>query len=360
MTRVYNFSPGPAMLPQEVMQQAQQEFLDWHGIGASVMEISHRGKYFSKIAEQTIADLRELLNIPENYHILFLPGGGRMQFCMAPMNFAFQNNKAAYLQTGVWSKIATMEAHRYAEVNLVSDTEDTKFTTIYEPETWQDFDDAAYLFYCDNETVNGVEFPYVPDNNEVPLICDMSSNLLSRPFDISQFGMVFACAQKNLGPSGITVAIVRDNLVKRKPHPATPSMMNYQNFVETNSMYNTPPTYPWYILGLVLQGIKKQGGVAKMADLCERKSQKLYDLINSSDFYLNHVDKNYRSRMNVVFNLADESLEEKFLTESEKAGLFALKGHRFVGGMRASLYLGMPEEGVDTLVEFMREFEKKA
>lgn len=362
MHRVFNFSAGPAMLPEEVMQQAQKEFMDWHNLGTSVMEISHRGKPFKAIAEESIQDVRDILNIPDNYHVLFLAGGSRSQFAMVPMNLLDNGSykKTAYIQTGIWGQIAIAEAKRYCDVDIIADSENTRFTTIPEKKEWKTFDKQhAYLHYVDNETINGVEFPFIPESNNIPLVCDMSSNIFSRPFDINQFGLVYACAQKNLGPAGITLVIIRDDLAKRTPLDATPSMFRYSLQVENNSMLNTCPTFPWYMAGLVLKWIKKQGGLEALGKKNQKKAEKLYNYIDKTDFYTNPVDHRYRSRMNVIFTLPEKSLDEKFVAEAEKVGLYGLKGHRFLGGIRASIYNAMPEKGIDTLVDFMKTFEKE-
>lgn len=360
MNRVFNFSAGPAMLPEDVMHQAQEEFMNWKGCGISVMEISHRGSEFMRLAEESKQDLRDLLNIPENYHILFLHGGARSQFAMVPMNLLGSKKKAAYIQTGIWSQIAAEEARRYADVQLVVNTESTKFTTIPPQQQWQSpDDDVAYLHCTDNETINGVEFSYVPDHYDLPLITDMSSNILSRPFDVRQFGLIYACAQKNLGPAGVTLVIIRDDLLQLEPLVATPSMFRYQLHVENNSLLNTAPTYPWYITSLVLKWLKKQGGVGVMAERNWRKAQKLYDYIDRSDFYFNPVNPAVRSRMNIIFTLPNEKLDTQFVDQAKKAGLVGLKGHRYLGGIRASIYNAMPEAGVDFLLEFMDDFSNK-
>lgn len=359
MTRVYNFSAGPAMLPREVMQQAQEEFLDWQGLGASVMEISHRSNEFSQLGKESEQDLRDLLNIPNNYRIIFIPGGGRGQFSMVPMNLLNGYHKAAYVHTGIWGTHASEEAARYCEVDVVASDEANRYTRITPQSEWKPFQDAAYLHYVDNETVNGVEFSFVPETGTVPLVSDMSSNLLTRPFDITQYGLIYACAQKNIGPAGVTIVIIRDDLLQREPLTTTPCMYRYHLHVENDSLYNTAPTYPWYISSLVLKWIKRQGGVSVMSERNQRKSSKLYAFIDQSDFYNNPVDLAARSRMNVPFTLENDKFDTLFLEEADKNGLMGLKGHRFVGGMRASIYNAMPEEGVDTLISFMREFERK-
>lgn len=356
MHRVHNFSAGPAVLPEEVLIQAQRELLDWNNCGASVMEISHRGKEFMALAEETFQDLRDLLNIPKNYHILFLQGGARSQFAMVPMNLIDSHDSAAYVQTGLWGQLAIAEAKLFTQVKIVADTELTKFRTIPPQDQWDSFENAAYLHYVDNETINGVEFPYIPNSGSVPLVADMSSSILSRPIDVSKFGLIYASAQKNMGPAGITLVIIRDDLLKRKALAQTPNMFRYQAHVEANSLYNTVPTFPWYVCSLVLKWLKKQGGLEVMAERNARKAAKLYEVIDHSNFYHNPVDRPYRSRMNVPFILPTPQLEEAFCKQAEKERFIGLKGHRYLGGLRASIYNAMPESGVDALIEFMKEF----
>lgn len=356
VSRVYNFSAGPAVLPEAVLQQAQQELLNWQGTGMSVMEMSHRGKVFTAIAEQAEADLRELLAIPDNYKVLFLQGGASSQFAMIPMNLLRGNNKADYVNTGDWSVKAIAEARRYADINVVASAEAGNFTTIPDFAEWQCDSGAAYLHYTPNETMRGVEFGWIPDSGDVPLVADMSSTLLSRPFDVSRFGLIYAGAQKNIGPAGLTIVIVRDDLIG-DTIAGTPTMFDYAVHAKADSMYDTPPTYAWYMAGLVFQWLKNQGGLSAMAVINQRKAEKLYQAIDQSDFYSNRVAKHGRSWMNVPFMLADVTQEQRFLAEAEAAGLSGLMGHRDVGGMRASLYNAMPESGVDALIAFMQRFE---
>lgn len=356
--RAHNFGAGPAMLPTDVMLQAQAELSDWNGTGMSIMEISHRSDAFITIAEQTEADLRELLNIPENYKVLFLHGGATSQFAMVPLNLLRGKTSADYLYTGMWSEKAMKEAGRYCNVNIALTIEGNGFTSIPSPDSWLLDSDAAYVYYTDNETVHGVEFQSVPETGDVPLATDMTSNLLSKPLDVSRFGVIFAGAQKNLGPSGLVVVIVRDDLVGHAPKNV-PSMYDYAVHVQENSMFNTPPTFAWYITGLVLQWVKQQGGVPEMERRAVQRSEKLYQFIDNSGFYHNPVALECRSRMNVPFTLADEGLNQAFVNEAELRGLTALAGHRAVGGMRASIYNAMPAEGVDELIEFMMDFEKR-
>ena len=358
MTQVFNFSAGPAVLPAEVLVQAQQELRDWHGSGMSVMEMSHRGKEFMEIAAQAEADLRELLSIPKHYKVLFLQGGASQQFAMVPMNLLRGKTKADYINTGEWSKKAIGEAKRFCSVNVAASGEASKFMSIPPASSWKLDADAAYVHYTPNETIGGVEFSFVPDTGKVPLVADMSSTLLSRPIDVSKFGLIYAGAQKNIGPSGLTVVIVREELIG-EPLKGTPTMLTYKTHADNESMYNTPPTYAWYIAGLVFKWLKGKGGLAGMAEINKRKAQKLYNAIDGSNgFYKSPVDPACRSWMNVPFTLADEKLDEPFLKKAKAAGLLQLKGHRSVGGMRASIYNAMPEAGVDALVNFMQAFQK--
>jgi len=357
MTRVYNFSAGPAVIPEEVLAQAKEEMLDWQGSGMSVMEMSHRGKEFISIAEQAEADLREILAIPSNYKVLFLQGGASTQFAMIPMNLA-ANGKADYINTGSWSKKAIGEAKHLTQVNIAATTEDTKFTRAPEQEELKLDNSAAYVHYTPNETIGGVEFSYVPETGDVPLVADMSSTILSRPIDVSRYGIIYAGAQKNIGPAGLTVVIIRDDLVD-KAGDSVPAMLNFKTHVDSASMYNTPPTYAWYIAGLVFQWIKRIGGLSAMAEINLRKADKLYAAIDNSSFYQNPVAHGSRSWMNVPFTLANAELDPMFLLQAKEAGLVTLKGHRSVGGMRASIYNAMPEAGVDALIAFMADFEKR-
>ena len=357
MSRIYNFSAGPAMLPEAVLQQAQEEMSDWQGSGMSVMEMSHRGKEFMSIAAQAEADLRELMAIPANYKVLFLQGGASSQFGMIPMNLTRDKGKADYLNTGSWSKKAIGEAKRYCEVNVAGTRTEGKFDVPQQGQLKLNAG-AAYLHYTPNETIEGIEFPYVPETNGVPLVADMSSTILSRPVDVSQFGLIYAGAQKNVGPAGLTLVILRDDLIGT-PIDGTPTMFDYKIHADNESMYNTPPTYAWYLAGLVFQWMKGQGGLEGMARINERKAGKLYAAIDASPFYNNPVEPECRSWMNIPFTLANPDLDKSFLEGASKAGLKTLKGHRSVGGMRASIYNAMPEAGVDALIEFMAEFERK-
>jgi phosphoserine aminotransferase len=346
------------MLPEEVLEQASEEMKDYHGSGMSVMEMSHRGRDFVSIAEEAEADLRELLSIPDNYKVLFLQGGASSQFSMVPLNLLRGKKTADYINTGYWSKKAIAEAKRYCDVNIVASGESTNFTSIPPRSEWSLNPEAAYVHYTPNETIGGVEFHDIPEVGDVPLVADMSSTILSRPIDVSRFGLIYAGAQKNIGPAGLTIVIIRDDLIGNALD-FTPTMFNYETHVKANSMYNTPPTYAWYIAGLVFKWIKRMGGLERMAEINRRKAEKLYRVIDESDFYNNPVSKDCRSWMNVPFTLADPSLDEEFLKEANEAGLVSLKGHRSVGGMRASIYNAMPEEGVDALISFMKDFEKR-
>ncbi len=356
MTRLFNFSAGPAMLPTAVMEHAQAEMLDWNGSGMSVMEMSHRGKEYMSIAAKAEQDLRDVMAIPDNYKVLFLQGGASMQFAAIPLNLLGDKTSADYINTGMWSKKAIAEAKRYCTVNLAGDTSASGFTSVPAQEALKLNPDAAYVHYTPNETIGGVEFDYIPETGDVPLVADMSSTILSRPIDVSKFGMIYAGAQKNIGPAGLTIVIIRDDLLG-KASAQTPTMLNYQTHADNGSMYNTPPTYSWYMAGLVFAWIKEQGGLAAMAEVNQRKAEKLYAAIDDSDFYANPVVKQNRSWMNVPFTLKDASLDANFLQGAAEQGLVTLKGHRSVGGMRASIYNAMPEEGVDALVAFMKAFE---
>ncbi len=357
MSRIFNFSAGPSMLPEEVLLQAREEMLDWQKTGMSVMEMSHRGKHFLAIAEQLSADLIELLNIPDNYKVLFLQGGATAQFAMIPLNILAGKKTANYVLTGAWSKKAIKEAKKYCGVNIAASSESDNFTSIPDFNSWQIDQQAGYLHYTPNETIHGVEFHQVPEVTDLPLVVDMSSNILSKPLDINQYGLIYAGSQKNMGPAGVTVVIVREDLVGNAD-AATPSVFDYAEQSSSDSMLNTPATYNWYLVGLVLQWLKKQGGLAAIEKINIRKSNKLYQFIDESSLYSNPVDKACRSRMNIPFILKDSALDSEFLQQAQANGLEALKGHRSVGGMRASIYNAMPEQGVDALIHFMAEFER--
>ncbi|MET0983835.1 MAG: 3-phosphoserine/phosphohydroxythreonine transaminase [Steroidobacteraceae bacterium] len=357
MTRVYNFSAGPAVLPVEVLEQAREEMLDWHATGMSVMEMSHRGKAFISIAEQAEADLRELLAVPANYKVLFLQGGATGQFSAIPMNLAKPDSVVDYVNTGAWSKKAIGEAKRYSKVNVAADAGEP-YASIPATSSWKVSSNAAYLHYTPNETIGGVEFHSVPDVGNAPLVADMSSTILSRPIDVSRFGLIYAGAQKNIGPAGLTVVIVRDDLIGHA-RPDTPTFLDYAAMAKEGSMLNTPPTYAWYLAGLVFQWLKRQGGLKGSGERNRQKAERLYGAIDGSSFYRNPVAKDARSWMNVPFTLAKPDLDKTFISEAGKAGLVTLEGHRSVGGMRASLYNAMPLAAVDALVAFMKEFERK-
>ncbi len=356
MSRIFNFSAGPSTLPEAVLLKAQEELLDWNGTGMSVMEMSHRGKEFKSVAEALKNDLIELLNIPDNYKVLFLQGGASGQFAFIPQNILKGKDKACYVNTGAWSKKAIKEAQKYCNVLVSADSGASNFTTILDYSEWDVDEQAAYLHYTDNETIHGVEFQDVPAF-DLPLVCDMSSNILSRAIDVSKFGIIYAGSQKNMGPSGVTIVIVRDDLVGHADKQI-PSVFDYAQQDKTDSMLNTPATFNWYLVGLVLKWIKQEGGVAAMQKHNQDKADKLYQAIDSSSLYSNPVAKAYRSRMNVPFVLANAELDKAFLEMADKNGLGALKGHRAVGGMRASIYNAMPEAGVDALIGFMQEFER--
>ena len=358
MKRVFNFSPGPAMLPEPVLRKAQAELLDWQGSGMSVMEVSHRGTDFIEFAARSERVLRELLGVPANYKVLFLQGGATLQFAAVPLNLAPPGGVADYVVTGNWGEKAVQEAERYIRVNVAATSKASKFTTVPDPKTWQVSSNAAYLHYTPNETVFGVEMHSVPEVSDAPLVADMSSTLLSRPIDVSRFGVIYAGAQKNIGPSGLALVIVREDLLG-KARRETPGVINYKTMAENDSMWNTPSTLSWYLAGLVFDWLKEQGGLEAMGKVNERKAAKLYRAIDGSGFYKNPVDKAYRSWMNIPFTLPNEALDKPFLQEAKAAGLTNLKGHRVVGGMRASLYNAMPEAGVDALIAFMADFAKR-
>jgi len=356
MSRVYNFSAGPAALPLDVLEQIEKDIFDWQGTGMSVMEVSHRGKEFVALAARSEANLRKLLNVPDDYAVIFPQGGATLQMAMVPMNLSAQGDTADYIVTGSWSKKAAAEAARFCKTNIAADSADRNFTYIPEEPSWKRSSNAAYLHYTPNETIGGVEFHFVP-GGDVPLVADMSSTILSRPIDVSRFGVIYAGAQKNIGPAGITLVIVKNDLLDRA-RGDNPHLMTWKSYAESDSMTNTPPTFAWYVADLVFQWLLEQGGVEAMAVVNERKASKLYAAIDKSDFYSNPVAKDCRSWMNVPFVLADASLDGKFLQESHAAGLTNLKGHRSVGGMRASIYNAVSEEAVDALIAFMADFEK--
>jgi phosphoserine aminotransferase len=356
MTTIYNFSAGPAVLPKPVLVRAQAEMLDWHGSGMSVMEMSHRGREFTSILAKTEADFRTLLNIPSNYKVLFLQGGAIAENAMIPLNLL--NGKAAdYAVTGGWSKRSVDDARAFGTINVVASTEAENYKRVPAYDNWKLNKDAAYLHICTNETMSGVEFESLPNAGSVPIVADMSSHILSREIDVNQFGVIYAGAQKNIGPAGLCLVIARDDLLDRAS-PQTPAVFHWKTQAENMSMINTPPTYSIYIAGLVFEWLLAQGGVAAIEKVNIAKAKLLYDYIDSTDFYANHVAINNRSRMNIPFYLNNESLNEAFLKGANAAGLLQLKGHRAVGGMRASIYNAMPIEGVQALVAYMKSFEK--
>ena len=357
MDRVFNFSAGPATLPLEVLERARDDIPDWQGSGMSVMEVSHRGKAFDAVASKAESDVRDLLDIPDDYEVLFLQGGATMQFAMVPMNLAPAGGSADYLVTGSWSKKAASFAGSLVDVNIAADHADAGYNTVSAVADWSLNRQAAYFHYTPNETIGGVEIHEVPDTGDVPVVADMSSTILSRPLPVDRFGLIYAGAQKNIGPAGISLVIVRRDLVERAPASMVP-ILTYREFAKTRSMTNTPPTFAWYLAGLVFQWLKAQGGLGVMAERNSRKAERLYSLIDASDFYSNPVAPAFRSWMNVPFLLARPELDALFLEQAEADGLCNLKGHRSVGGMRASIYNAMPEEGVEALAQFMVEFER--
>ena len=357
MTRVHNFSAGPAALPAEVLDQIRADIPDWNGTGMTVMEVSHRGKDFVALAARCESNLRTLLDIPSDYSVLWIQGGATLQMSMVPMNLATPGATVDYVQTGSWGKKAAGEARKFCTVNLAADSSDKNFTYVPDQADWQRSDDAAYLHITSNETISGVEFHFMPES-DVPIVADMSSTILSRPVDVSRYGVIYAGAQKNIGPAGITLVIVRNDLLEPRRDPL-PHLLMWKSYAESESMTNTPPTFAWYVADLVIQHLLDNGGLGAMAEINRRKSAKLYAAIDASDFYRNPVREDCRSWMNIPFILADDSLDATFLKEADAAGLANLKGHRSVGGMRASIYNAVPEEAVDALIDFMAEFERK-
>ncbi|KJY84801.1 MFS transporter [Vibrio galatheae] len=356
MSKVYNFSAGPAGLPKAVMEQAQQEFIDWNELGTSVMEISHRSKEFIKVAEEAEQDLRDLLNIPSNYKVLFCQGGARAQFAAVPLNLLGSSKKATYIDAGYWAESAIEEAGKYCDVDtFVAKTQRDGKSAVIPASDWSIDPQAAYVHFCPNETIDGIEISELPDTDK-PIVADMSSNILSREIDVAKYGVIYAGAQKNIGPAGLCIVIVRDDLLDLASE-LTPSFINYKVLAEKDSMFNTPPTFAWYLSGLVFKWLKQQGGVAEIEKINKEKASLLYNQIDGSDFYINNIHSDNRSRMNVPFQLAKPELDGLFLEQAEQRGLVALKGHRAVGGMRASIYNAVPLEGVQALVDFMREFE---
>ena len=358
MKRAYNFCAGPAAIPEPVLQKAREELLNWGETGTSIMEMSHRSEIFQEIARDAEQDLRDLMDIPDNYKVLFLQGGASTQFAIVPMNLLRGNHTADYVRTGIWSHKAVEQAQRLCDVNIAADTMDKGYNYIPEFDTWELNPDAAYLHFASNETIGGVEFNWLPETGDVPLVADMSSNILSRPIDVSKYGLIYAGAQKNIGPSGITVVIVRDDLIG-DAMPSTPISFDYAVQAKDASLYNTPPTFAWYLTGLVFKWLKEQGGTEAMAVINKRKADKIYTVIDNSDFYRNDVEPGCRSCMNIPFQLPNKSMDIIFIAEAAENGLLNLNGWRTVGGMRVSIYNAVPEEAVDALVSFMKDFEKK-
>ncbi|MGH8315474.1 MAG: 3-phosphoserine/phosphohydroxythreonine transaminase [Steroidobacterales bacterium] len=356
--RVFNFSAGPAALPEEVLRQAAAEMLDWHGSGVSVMEMSHRGREFVGIAAKAEADLRSLLSIPASYKVLFLQGGAIAENAIVPMNLLAGKAAADYVNTGEWSKKSMKEAKKYCTVNVAASAEDRNFTYVPARDTWKLDPAAAYVHVCTNETIGGVEYQWAPDTGDVPLVADMSSHILSRVIDVARYGVIYGGAQKNVGPAGLTLVIVRDHLLDRAL-PITPSAFHWQQQAAADSMVNTPPTYAIYIAGLVFEWLLAQGGVAAIERRNIAKAALLYDCLDRSGFYVNPVNKEDRSRMNVPFKLRDAALDDAFLQGARERGMVQLKGHRAVGGMRASIYNAMPIEGVHALVDYLQDFERR-
>ena len=355
--KIYNFSAGPAILPPEVLQKAQAELLSLKGIGMSVMEISHRSKHFAPILESAENGIRELLNVPANYKILFLQGGASLQFSMIPMNFL--KNSADYIVTGAWGEKAVKEAKKCGDVNVIFTTEETSFKSVPTPDELNFSQNADYIHYCSNETIDGVEFKYDLDGKGIPVVCDASSNILSKPLDIEKYALIYAGAQKNIGPSGVTLVIIRDDLLEKVPENQF-AMLDYRAIAKNDSMLNTPNTWGIYLINLVCEWLKQKGGVSAMAKINEEKAKILYDAIDTSDgFYSGHAEKSARSLMNVTFRLPSEELEKQFASEATTNGFDGLKGHRSVGGIRASIYNAFPKEGVEALTEFMRDFTHK-
>ena len=358
MTQIYNFSAGPAVLPREVLQQAAAEMLDWHGSGQSVMEMSHRGKEYMAIHAQAEQDFRELLAIPNNYKVLFLQGGATQQFAQVPANLMRGKPSADYINTGEWSKKAIKEGKLYGKVNVAASAENKNFSYIPPRADWTLDPNAAYVHICSNETIGGVEFQAAPDVGNVTLVADMSSSFMSRPVDVSRYGVIYGGAQKNMGPAGLTVVIIRDDLIGHAA-PGTPSMFDYKTAADNDSMFNTPPTYAIYIAGLVFQWLKRAGGLKGIEERNVAKAKLLYDYLDASAFFKNPVAHDVRSRMNIPFTLRSAELDDEFLKGAQQRGMLQLKGHRSVGGMRASIYNAMSIEGVRALVNYMREFEAK-
>ena len=359
MARIFNFSAGPAMLPEEVLKEAAEEMLDYRGCGMSVMEMSHRSKVYQQIIDEAEADLRQLVGIPDNYRVLFLQGGATLQFGMIPMNLMTINKKADFIHSGVWTKKAMQDAKLFGEVNVIASSEEDKFNHVPDVKNLQFSKDVDYVYMCDNNTIYGTKFKEYPDTGDIPLICDMSSCFLSEPIDVKKFGMIYAGAQKNVGPAGVTIIIIRDDLVARSAELKLPVYLKYSTHAENGSMYNTPPTYGIYICGKVFKWLLANGGLERRKELNEMKAAVLYDYLDSSNFYKTTVEKGSRSLMNVTFRTPSDELDAAFLEGAKKYKFTNLKGHRSTGGLRASLYNAMPIEGVEALVKYMREFEEE-
>ena len=358
MARIYNFSAGPAMLPEEVLKEAAEEMLDYRGCGMSVMEMSHRSKVYQQIIDEAEADLRELVGIPENYKVLFLQGGATLQFGMIPMNLMTVNKKADFIHTGVWTKKAMQDAKLFGEVRVIASSEDRKFAYIPDVKNLKINKDADYIYMCDNNTIYGTKFKEYPETGDIPLICDMSSCFLSEPIDVKKFGLIYAGAQKNVGPAGVTIVIIREDLLARAPRVPLPAYLDYRIHAENGSMYNTPPTFAIYVCGLVFKWLLKTGGLEARAKINEEKAKILYDYLDSSKVFKPYVDKESRSLMNVTFRTQSDEMDAEFLEGAKKYRFTNLKGHRSVGGLRASIYNAMPIEGVKALVSYMKEFEE--
>lgn len=358
MSRVYNFSAGPAMLPEEVLKEAAEEMTDYRGTGMSVMEMSHRSQDFASILNEAETDIRELMHIPENYKVLFLQGGASLQFAMIPMNL-MKNKVADYIVTGQWAKKAYQEAQKYGRVNKIASSEDKTFSYIPDCSDLSVSPDADYVYICENNTIYGTKFRELPDTKGKPLVADVSSCFLSEPVDVTKYGLIYGGVQKNIGPAGVVIVIIREDLITEDVLPGTPTMMQYKTHADAGSLYNTPPAYGIYICGKVFKWLKKQGGLEEIKKKNEKKAKLLYDYLDESCLFKGTVEKKDRSLMNVPFVTGNEELDAKFVKEAKEAGLENLKGHRSVGGMRASIYNAMPYEGVQALVDFMKKFEKE-
>lgn len=359
MNRIHNFNAGPATLPIEVLETVQTDLLNWKKTGMSIMEVSHRSKSFIEMMEQAERDLRDLLDVPKNYCVLFLQGGASLQFSMVPMNLSSPKDIVDYVITGYWGKKAALEASLFCNVNIATDAANNDYTAIPEISTWNQSKEPVYMHFTQNETINGVEFHFVPDiSDRIPIIADMSSTILSRPINVNKYGIIYAGAQKNIGPAGLTLVIIRDDLLRSTIDKKIPTLLSYKALSDAKSLINTPPTFSLYVAGLIFKHLKNVGGLSVVADINKRKSKKLYKAIDDSDFYINLINTKNRSWMNIPFSLADRQLEKTFLLEAELEGMKNLRGHRSVGGMRASIYNAISEKAVDDLISFMKYFEK--